>query len=364
MFWGGPGSARLPVSPEARLVSFDFTAPISTSTGTMHFRCGDQPGEVYLDDIQVRDLDSSAMVLRRNDFQADPDDFAREWRSWPADRKNTVGTVAVTPGIGRDGSAGLKITLAAPADGVWPDFHIYHDPKLVFVEGHRYRASFWVRASAARDLIVAFYQPGEPFLYLGGPSTPFEHQIQLAAESGIDFVSCQVPLPWPEPGRAPDWAGVETMCRTVLRANPKALLIPRIGLYPPAWWCQAHPDEVMRWEDGRHGNYAVPASSLYRHDAATHLTALIEHLEQKFGNHIAGYHPTGQNTGEWFYMDTWKRPLNGYAPADRKAWREWLRARAAKRGEPIPSPGRFADSVPSATSASCFTCRGVPRSNG
>ena len=47
----------------------------------------------------------------------------------------------------------------------------------------------------------------------------------------------------------------------------------------------------------------------------------------KFGDHMAGYHPCGQNTGEWFYQDTWEKLLNGYAPADTSAWRAWLRAR-------------------------------------
>lgn len=348
MFWGGPGSARLRIGPKPQRITFDFSPPISTTTGTMHFRFGNKPGEVVLDEIQVRDLGSDSVVLKRNDFEAGSADFARQWRSWPTGRQNTVGAIAVVPGAGHDGSQGLRITLRAPPDGHWPDFHIYHEPKLALVEGHRYRASFWVRASTERDLVVAFYQPGETFLFLGGPSTPFEHQIRLAAEAGIDFVSCQVPLPWPEPGQKPDFAGVDAICRMVLHSNPRALLIPRIGLYPPAWWCQAHPDEVMRWVDGPHGNYAVPASPLYRRDAAERLKALIEHLEQKFGDHVAGYHPTGQNTGEWFYMDTWKRPLNGYAPADREAWQRWLKARASAMGTSTSGGKRFDVSVPDA----------------
>ena len=39
-------------------------------------------------------------------------------------------------------------------------------------------------------------------------------------------------------------------------------------------------------------------------------------LEARFGDHVAGYHPCGQNTGEWFYEGTWDSPLSGYAAAD------------------------------------------------
>jgi hypothetical protein len=47
---------------------------------------------------------------------------------------------------------------------------------------------------------------------------------------------------------------------------------------------------------------------------------------------MAGYHPCGQNTGEWFYQDTWENLLNGYAPADTNAWRAWLRERYRNEG--------------------------------
>src|ERR1700722_6357861 len=82
----------------------------------------------------------------------------------------------------------------------------------------------------------------------------------------------------------------------------------------------------MQWEDGRREK-GTPASPRYRRDAADQLTAIVTHLEEKFGDHVAGYHPVGQNTGEWFYEDTWKHPLSGYSPSDLAAWRLWLKQR-------------------------------------
>jgi hypothetical protein len=188
--------------------------------------------------------------------------------------------------------------------------------------------SFWAKAEPARDLTVAFYRPGQTFTYLGGPPSPFEGQIKMAAAVGVDFVSFPVHLPWPKPGEAADWTTADAQCQAVLNANPQALLLPRIGMEPPPWWREAHPDDVMVWDQGPQEHVgAVVASPEYRREAAERLAALVAHLEQKFGDRVAGYHPCGQNTGEWFYQETWGAALNGYSPGDVRAWRRWLAQR-------------------------------------
>ncbi|MBN8459904.1 MAG: beta-galactosidase [Verrucomicrobia bacterium] len=327
MFWGGPGSSPIRLKSGAQEVSFEFEATDSATTGTLHFRFGQQPGTVMLDDIRIVDLAGGPETMPARTFEDGPGAFDRDWRFWPADQANTVGKTAVVPGAGCGQSAGLAVTISAPPDGRWPDFHIYHQPNLRIVRGHRYRTTFWVKTDRPRDLTVACYRPGDPFVHLGGPDGVFESQIRLAAGAGVDFVSFPIPTPWPEPGREADWAAVDAACARVLRANPKALLLPRIGMDPPDWWVRAHPGEVMRWEDGPHRSCAVPASPVYREDAARCLGSLVRHLEEKFGGAVAGYHPVGQNTGEWFYEDTWQPKLNGYAPADLTAWRTWLAGR-------------------------------------
>jgi beta-galactosidase len=326
MFWGAPGSAPIPVSNTWQEVRFEFTASGNASNGTMHVRFGEVPGHVYFDDIRVTDLDGAVDLVPRCDFESGPGSFAQDWTFWPTGERNTVGTVEVAPGKGRDGSAALHVKFKSPPNGPWPDFHIYHHPHLRIAQGHRYQVSFFVRAEPARPLTVAFYQPGQTFTRLGGPSDCFESQIKLAAEAGVNFVSFPIGMPWPKLGTPVDWSGIDAACATVLRANPKALLLPRMGMDPPPWWREAYPDDVMQWDDGRRDK-AVVASPRYRLEAAARLSALVAHLEETFGEHVAGYHPCGQNSGEWFYEDTWKPPLNGYASADLVAWRQWLKQR-------------------------------------
>ena len=365
IFFGGPGSAPLPIAPAWKEVRFDFVASGSASNGTLHFRFGQKPGEVVLDDIQVSALDDPADLIPRCDFEQGPESFKRDWTFWPQGAANTVGQIEVAPGAGRAGSAGLRITLKAPPQGQWPDFHVYHHPRLVLHQGHRYRVSFWAKAEPARDVTVAFYQPGQTFQHLGGPPDCFAVQIRMAAEVGVDFVSFPVDLPWPRPGQAADWSKVDSACGNVLAANPRALMIPRLWMGAPEWWRQAHPGEMMQWEDGHRGE-AVVASAQYCRDAAERLAAVVAHLEEKFGEHVAGYHPCGQNTGEWFYQDTWNWPLNGYAPADLTAWRIWLGQQyssdaALQRAWNAPAATRALAQVPSAAARHAAT-NGIFRS--
>lgn len=329
MFWGAPRPRELTIGPEAQKISFEFSPTESEpDRATLHLRFGSTPGDVYLDDIAVVDVEDGTDVIPACDFETGMEGFRRGWTCWPTGSADTVGRIEVRPDCGRDGSPGLHVQLQAPPDGRWPDFHIYHLPNLSLNKGHRYRVSLWVRAEPARGLTIAFYRPGQEYTFLGGPPSPFVSQIKMAAEAGVDLVSFPVSRPWPRPGQEVDWAGVDAQCQMVLDANPKALLLPRIGMGAPPWWRETHPGDVMVWDRGPQEQVDVTvASEDFRRDSAARLAALIEHLEEKFGDHVAGYHPCGQNTGEWFYQETWGPALNGYCEGSRKAWQRWLRDR-------------------------------------
>jgi hypothetical protein len=329
MFFGSPGRSPIRIDPTPQPLALEFTAiEDEPATATMHFRFSQEPGTIVLDDIRVVDLDSGRDVLAMCTFEGGQADFEREWTFWPTGAANTVAAVEVAEGRGRDGSRGLLVTLREPEGGTWPDWHLYHRPDLALQAGHHYRVTLWFHADRERHLTLAFYRPGNVFTLLGAPAGAFEQQIQLAAAAGVDFVSFPCPLPWAKPGQPLDWGGAEAACRQVLAANPRARLLPRIGMHPPAWWLEAHPEAVMLWEDGpRNRRDFTVASPVYRRDAAARLGELVRHLEETFGDRMAGYHPCGQHTGEWFYEGTWARPLSDYSVAMRDAWRQWLAQR-------------------------------------
>lgn len=276
MFWGAPGTRPLRVGPAGERITFKFS-PLhdEPQAATLHFRFGQAPGVVDLDEIRVEELATGQEVVPSCEFESGPADLTSRWNIWPLGNNNTVGQVEVRPNCGRDGSSGMHVALRAPPDNQWPDFHIHHRASLSLRKGRQYRVSLWARAEPARELTIGFYRPGDPYVFLGGPSNGYESQIRMAGEAGAPFVSFPVDLPWPPPDQPTNWSVPEAQCQAVLAANPQALLLPRIGMNAPEWWLKAHPDDVMVWDSGPQFPYAVVASPEYRREAAKHLAALV-----------------------------------------------------------------------------------------
>jgi beta-galactosidase GanA len=110
----------------------------------------------------------------------------------------------------------------------------------------------------------------------------------------------------------------------VLAKNPKAILLPRMGVsWPPEWWQKQHPDEIMKYDDGSRSTASI-FSDVWQKDAVYNLKKLINHLEMKYGNSIIGYHPSGQHTGEWFFDRTWDKKLAGFEPPALDAFKRYL----------------------------------------
>lgn len=155
-------------------------------------------------------------------------------------------------------------------------------------------------------------------------------EVEAAGRHGVNLVSLTVGLPWPREGEAVDWSGcADYWIDLALKANPNALLIPRIPVtYPSDAWFQANPEQRMLYDDGTRGLPSVH-SDVWRRDAARHLRALVEHLEAKYGDRILAYHPSGQHTGEWFYDRMWEGRTASFEPPARAGFARYLREKYA-----------------------------------
>lgn len=328
MFFGIPGRSEIALAKGENRVAFTFEAVETEEKGaTMHFRFGQTPGTVQLDDIRVVEEPTGREVIPSCGFDEGMTAFTRDWTSWPAGSENTVGRIDVAAGPDEGNLGVLQVRLSEPVSGKWPDFHIYHLPNLSFFRGRTYRVTFRAWTDSDRRAEVGFYRPGAVFVRLGMPPGVFEQQVALARDAGIDFISFPIAMPWPRPGETADYSSADYVCRSVLKVNPQALLLPRFDMEPPKWWKEQYPDHVMIREDGPQKRGVAVASPRYREDAAAALAALVRHLEEAFGENVAGYHPCGHNTGEWFYQGSWERKYMGYDGATGAAWRDWLRAR-------------------------------------
>ena len=154
----------------------------------------------------------------------------------------------------------------------------------------------------------------------------FRSQVAFAHEAGVDFITPSVPMPWPKEGEEISWRQVDAVVEQVLMANPQAKIIPRVGLEPPQWWKDENPGETMKWLENKinHGSVVSVSSLKWRKEAGEHLRTLIEYMDTKYPDTMAGYHPCAQNTSEWFYRDSWQQEFHGYSDCEQAGFRRWL----------------------------------------
>ncbi len=328
IFFGGARSQSLQLTRLSKEYSFEFAADAdSDGIGTLHFRFDHQTGTVLFSDISLIEVKTGRVLIDSDSIRTDSM-FRDNWKYWPLGADNTTTEVKCIPHPADGKKNAIQFSFHPPKSGNWPDWHLYSKPQLNLKNGELYRLRFTAQSPEELAVTFAVYKPGSPFTLVAGRSntTLLESQVKLAADAGVDFVSVSIPAPWPKPGEKAIWNGVEKICDAVLCANPKALLIPRFGLDPPSWWCQEHPEELMSWvgNDNPTRPVASMASPLYRKLAMEHTRDVVRFFEEKYGPSMAGYHPCGQNTGEWFYQDTWRNCYSGYSKSDLIAWRQWL----------------------------------------
>ncbi|OGV69480.1 MAG: hypothetical protein A3K19_33115 [Lentisphaerae bacterium RIFOXYB12_FULL_65_16] len=319
-FFGTRQSGMLTATPDWTEQSFEFsTGKDIQGTGTLHFRFAHAPAEYRIRDVRILDAATGATALPAGSFASD-DAFRSTWDVWPPAEKNTVGTVVVEDGA-------LHVTVRTPPGGQWPDFHLHSKQILSFAKEKVYRCQFSVQATPASTLRPTLYSvEGGVWNQIGGPPGTFLHQVALARDAGVRFISTGASSCWTPPEQTPNWEPIDSVMRDIIRVHPTALIVPRVDANAPGWWLERHPETRMTFEKGTKGKYSTVSSRECRHDAAAHLEKLCRHLCEAFPVNFAGIHPAGQNSAEWFYDDSWGPVMSGYEPPTEAAWRQYLQA--------------------------------------
>jgi len=129
-----------------------------------------------------------------------------------------------------------------------------------------------------------------------------------------------------------DYTEFDSYFAKALEADPDAYFLPHLGITPPMWWQQAHPEELCLYADGGHGPQSF-ASQRWRKETAEDLRRLIRHLQSApYADRIIGYLPFSGYSAEWQSWGLWQNDLADYSEPAKRAWRKWLRRRYGADG--------------------------------
>lgn len=327
---GGGGPTTLHLTTEWQQFAITVTAPETTDGDAgIHFRVGGGgPGTVWVDDVRVypgpKADNPPTNFVRQGDFEGTRDEVSRAWSFFQADYASAKATWELDPQVKVSGRQGLRIDIENAGENTM-HLHWYQKGYRV-TQGQQYTYSLWMKADKPRTADFMMLHIPEPWTVYGSSEPPYVQQVKKAAAANVHIHSFGIPLPWPKPGEQPSFTGVDAAIDMTLRADPQALLLPRFGMEPPGWWSEQHPGDRMLFDDGKTQSISM-ASESWRLEMQQHLRALVRHCEEKYGDHMLGYHPCGQHTGEWFYERSWEPRLSDFSPAMQLGFRNWLQRR-------------------------------------
>ena len=328
MFFGKPGAGlRMLDGDRWTPFAFEFSVPTACDRVSIHVRFHRITGGVTrLRNFRVR-VDGTDVLPGETAFDAD-EAFDSVWNVWPRTRDYARTC--------RDGVCEVRFTPLRP-EAEKADYHFY-TKYFGMAAGARCRFEFeaqgldgcaWIRPAA-----YSVAPDGKhTSLVLNGVDA-LTATVAKAAAVGVDFVSYDIPDVWKEAGD--DFIELDALTDRILAVNPKARLIPRVSVNAPLWWLRANPDHRMQfaaehvgnapqqsWGRGLRPDMAAVSSRLYQQAALDYVTRFARHMMARYPANFAGIHPTGQNTHEWFYLDSWNK-MNGYDPQTRDAFRAYL----------------------------------------
>jgi hypothetical protein len=146
---------------------------------------------------------------------------------------------------------------------------------------------------------------------------------------------------WIEPN-VWDYSGLDQRIEAVLKADPNAMIMPRVNLGTPRWWVEKYPDELEILDDGStlykqpNRNPTLPqgrgfpsiVSEKWREDTGMALQKLLDHIQKSpYADHIFGYFLAGLDTEEWYHWSSGSDQLMGYSKHMQAAFQKWVKAK-------------------------------------
>ena len=295
----------------------------------IHFRVGGgQPGTVWIDNVKFypgpKVERPEENWVRRGDWEDVKEEISRDWTLYQAKYAGADADWTLDRTTKVNGAQSLRIDIKNPGKNRM-HLHFYQSGYSV-EKGRRYTYSLWMKADQPRDIDFMALHIGPPWTIYSAENSVYGQQVQLARDAGVRIYSFGITMPWPKPGGAPDFSQTDCAIQYTLTHDPDALLLPRFGMAPPGWWLEEHPDDKMLFDDGKTEGWSM-ASEAWREQMQPHLRALVRHCEAKYGDHMLGYHPCGQHTGEWFYFRSWEPRLGDFSRAMSRGFRKWAQSK-------------------------------------
>jgi hypothetical protein len=240
-------------------------------------------------------------------------------------RRNFIGTLVATSAASTLSGAGSLRAAAQRADAGAAD---WFPLKSASVRAHRGAPALHLNGRPHPGLMFFFCR-----------SADAEEDVRSFAAAGIDlFSGCfspSAPIPLDRPLNLDR---VRRAFDTVIRGNPRVLILPRLGL----GWLGEQPEAATRYEEERQLNRHPATGKLFRSDwfsfssqlwrerGAEVLREFIRFCEREYGDHIFGYHLSAGAAGEWSY--SWDPALSDASEPQRRAFATWLQRRYPDAG--------------------------------
>jgi len=326
---GGGGPTVKTIDTEWREYYLTCISPEDTDRAGIHFRVGgDGPGTVWVDNVRFylgpRVDEPAENWVRHGDWEGTKEEVGQDWTLFQADYAGAKAEWTLDPTTKVTGQQSLRIDIKnAGTDRM--HLHFYQSGYTV-QKDQRYTYSLWMKADRPRTIDFMVLHIGEPWTIYSEESSAYTEQVELARDAGVHLYSFGISMPWPKPGEEPDFSQTDRAIERTLAHDPEGLLLPRFGMGPPEWWLEQHPDDRMLFDDGKTEGWSM-ASEAWRREMQEHLRALVRHCEEKYGDHMLGYHPCGQHTGEWFYFRSWEPRLSDFSPAMSRGFARWVEAK-------------------------------------